>query len=100
MTTSTRKVDHKPARRHDLRCHVIDGEALLYDSDANLIHRLNTTALCIWERCDGTLTIDELTEHLTSIYDVPLDIARADVTEAVRQMEANGLLMCAPTTAP
>jgi hypothetical protein len=92
MTALTQETPPKPTRRQGLCRHLIDGEALLYDEQADLIHRLNTTGLFIWDLCDGTLGPDDIAERMTAVYDVPLEIARADVRQAIQEMADNGLL--------
>ena len=92
MTGTPEQRQSPPRRRSDLLCRVIDGEALIYDKLSNLTHRLNDTALFIWEQCNGTRGPDLIAERVRQRYDVNGATAGADVREAIRLMNRNGLL--------
>ena len=48
------------ARRDGLVVKKINNETLVYDTERQTAHCLNHTAALIWERCDGSRTVDEL----------------------------------------
>ena len=88
----------KPRQRSDLVVQELDGEALLYDPLAHLLHRLNDTGFLIWRLCDGRRSVDEIAALLTESYDVGWDAARQDVAQAIEQM-ADNLILESPLTA-
>jgi hypothetical protein len=57
---------HRPKRRADLRVRLIEGEAVVLDRRAGLIHQLNHTASYIWDRCHGEFTAAEIADQLQS----------------------------------
>jgi hypothetical protein len=43
-----------------------DGELVLFDSESNVACRLNDSAALVWRHCDGTRTITDLADLLSS----------------------------------
>jgi hypothetical protein len=75
-----------PKRRPDLSVRVIEGETVVLDRQAGLIHQLNPTASFIWERCNGNATIADIAKELSHAFDVDPEPATQDVTAIVRQL--------------
>jgi hypothetical protein len=87
LTTDTR-----PLKRSDLNVRVVDGETLVLDLTSGLIHQLNPTANLVWEHCDGQSSIGEIANHLLQLYEVDVETAVNDVTEAVERLRELGLM--------
>jgi hypothetical protein len=66
---------------------VIDREAVLMLSDSSEVNVLNFVGSRIFELSDGTHTIAEIAETISSEYDVSAEEAQEDVTTFIRQME-------------
>jgi DNA-binding MarR family transcriptional regulator len=81
-----------PRRRSDVSARLVEGETVVLDRQADLVHQLNQTASFIWHRCDGQCTAREIAEQLGAAFDVDLDIAEGSVTAALQQFEQLGLL--------
>jgi len=54
------------ALKRDIFVENLPEEVVLYDKSNNKVHRLDKTAAAIWESCDGTRTVDELT-HIAGV---------------------------------
>ncbi len=75
-----------PKRRPDLSVRVIEGETVVLDRQAGLIHQLNPTASFIWERCNGNATVADIAKELSDAFGVDPETAAQDVTAIVRQL--------------
>ena len=82
----------RPQRRLDLLCRTIEGEAVILNGEAGVLHRLNPTASFIWECCDGTSSVDDIVARLAKAYDVDLTTCQNDVSEIVLKLESLNLL--------
>jgi hypothetical protein len=80
--------DHYPKRRFDVRVRVVEGETVVFDRQAGLIHQLNQTASYIWDRCDGTSTIADIATQLAAAFDVEPKRAAHDVAAIVGQLQS------------
>lgn len=81
-----------PKRRLDLSARLIDGEVVVLDRQAGLIHQLNPTASYVWERCDGHSTVTDIAHQLARAFDVDLAVATHDVQVLVRRLQDLHLL--------
>ncbi len=81
-----------PHRRPGIACEVLDGEALLFDPDTGQTHRLNRTALDIWNACDGRSATHDLAARLTADYAVSFDQSLEDVEQTIATLACAGLL--------
>lgn len=52
------------ARRSDLVVTQLDNELLVYDTVSNQAFCLNETAAAIWDRCDGSSTLDDIASEV------------------------------------
>ncbi len=72
-----------PQRRADLDVQELDGEAVLFDRATGDTHKLNVTALHVWQRCDGRSTTREIAENLAECYQVDFESALDDVEQSL-----------------
>jgi Coenzyme PQQ synthesis protein D (PqqD) len=87
--------DH-PMRRPDVEWVELDGEAVLYDPTAQVLHRLNASAAAVWAACDGTASVDRITSVIAHTYSgAQGDVAR-DVPPVIDQLRRLGLLRPSP----
>ena len=69
----------RPKRRQDLRQRTVDGETLVDDRKADVLHQLNVTASFIWDLCDGEHDPQEIATALAGAYETPESITTTDV---------------------
>jgi hypothetical protein len=81
-----------PQRRLNLVCRIIEGETVILNREAGVLHRLNPTASFIWECCDGTTDVDDIVTRVANAYDVDFVTCRKDVSEIVAKLESLNLL--------
>ena len=70
----------------------VDGEVILLDTAADLIHRLNTTASYIWRRCDVANCAEDIASELSGAYDVEGEQALSDVTTTLDALKSLNLI--------
>ena len=75
-----------PPRRRDLVVENLDSEGILVDPLDGGVHRLNYTALFVWELCDGKTTTHEIARKLADTFDVDPDHAQDHVEETIAAM--------------
>lgn len=92
VPTDNSETSWRPFRQTHLVCHELDGEGLLYDPQRGITHRLNGSALFIWQSCDGQKTTDSIAGELMRTFDVDADTAEGDVRKALEQMRVNQLI--------
>jgi hypothetical protein len=81
-----------PRRRPDVIARLLDGETVVLDRPAGLIHQLNYTASYIWARCDGQSTIAAIAHQLAQDFAVEPTVAARDVRVLVKQLQTLQLL--------
>jgi hypothetical protein len=89
-----------PRRRDDVRLYDRELRSYLVVPDRAVAHELNPTARAVWELCDGTTTIEELIDAIRQVFAVEREVALADVTDVVEQLEAAGLVEWAEARDP
>ena len=71
-------------------------DTAVFNPDTGVLHRLNASALAIWELCDGDTTVAEMAAAIDEVTGVGLDAAESDVLAALRQLEEAGLVVVSP----
>jgi hypothetical protein len=88
----TRDRQRLPTRRVDVRFCEKGHDAVLVAPGQTAAYALNPTARAIWELCDGTTTIEELTDAICQVFDVTRPTATADVTTVLDDLTAADLV--------
>jgi PqqD family protein of HPr-rel-A system len=83
-------------RRSDLLTTTVDGEVVIFDQAAGVVHQLNRTASHIWSLCDGEPDIDDISARLAASFDdVPAAVTQ-DIVKTLADFERLGLLVDSP----
>ncbi len=84
----------RPQARVDLKSVDLESELLIYDERRRLVHLLNSTARHIWQMCDGTHRVDEITSEVTRLFpEQPLSQVQRDVEQALSSMESQDIIV-------
>ena len=75
---------------------VFDGEAVLFDEGASMVHRLNAVAGAVWLLCDGETTVASMPDELAEVFGVPAGDLVEPIGEALDGLAAAGLLVDRP----
>ena len=71
-----------PQRRNDINLEILDDEGILVAPDGG-VHRLNSTALLVWEFCNGRTTTLQIADRLSRVYRIDAETALDHVEETV-----------------
>jgi len=82
----------RPARLNGAEEHRLDDELLVYVPRSEKAFTLNRSAVAIWELCDGTRTIEEITEELGQCIGRARTALLSDVIQGVTRLHELGLL--------
>ena len=82
----------RPSPKPGLVAAEVDGETVVYDPEADLLHHLETSASAVWARLDGTVSIDDLTARIAAAYTAPPETIRDDVLDLAGVLWDLGLL--------
>jgi hypothetical protein len=82
-----------PVRRAGAEGVELDDNLALYDEVGQLMILLNTSAAAVWERCDGTTTIDDMVRQLAEAHAAEAGDVCEDVRLTVRKLADLGLVV-------
>lgn len=82
----------KPKVREDLAVVELDHEAIVYDEDGGRLHHLNPTATMIFQMCDGTATVKELSADIADVYGLDVADVERQVRALLREFRSSDLL--------
>lgn len=85
-----------PRRRDDVNLEILDDEGILVAPDGG-VHRLNSTALLVWEFCNGRTTTLQIADRLSRVYRIDADTALDHVEETVAAFAQLDLFLGADT---
>jgi hypothetical protein len=78
-------------RREGVLCRDLSDRALLLDPLSGACFELNRVGAEVWNRLDGTNTLEELCGQLQGKFVVAPEFLRADVRRFGRELESRGL---------
>lgn len=83
----------KPIRKKEIRWRTLgEGIVTLYSAEQDDFFELNEIGSLIWENLDGALTLQQLTELITSEYNVEPEQAKADVLEFLTELHNRNMI--------
>ena len=82
----------RPTRLGGTEEHRLDDELLVYVPRSEQAFTLNRSAVAIWELCDGTRTVEEITEELGQCLGRSRTTLLTDVIKGVTRLHELGLL--------
>jgi hypothetical protein len=84
------QTDKPRVRQSGLLSENMHRERVIYDNGNKKVHHLNPTMTWVWDRCDGSRTLDELIAALHS--ETGCDDARGLIVSGLKQLTAANLL--------
>ena len=83
----------KPVVRETIEFRVLDDlSSVAVDPESGQAHALTAVATAIFERCDGTMSIDEIVGEITDIFECDEKQAKADVLTFLGELSDRGLI--------
>jgi hypothetical protein len=78
----------------DLKSVDLESELLIYDERRRLVHLLNSTARRIWQLCDGSNGIEQITREVQRLFpEVHADQVRRDVQQSLGALESQDIIV-------
>src|SRR5689334_5217252 len=81
---------HPLARNESVIKRQLDGELIVYDKAVSKAHCLNDTAARVWAACDGTRSVQAISESLTA--DLHTKVNEQSVWQALAELQKAELL--------
>lgn len=81
----------------DTPARTIDGEAIVITPADSILHTLNETATFIWDRADGTRTLEQIATEMLEEFDVEAAALRDDALRFVEDAVRRGLVLVSET---
>jgi hypothetical protein len=86
----------RPTAIDDVEVALFEGEAVLFDVDASMVHHLNAVPAATWLCCDGETTVAQMIAELADAFEVeePADLGAltAAVHDSLTRFATEGLL--------
>ena len=83
----------RPTLRASVDYRVLDDlSGVVVDADNGQAHALNPVGVAVIERCDGTLTVDEIVAEVSDVFDAPRDRIEQDVRQFLDDIGARGMI--------
>lgn len=77
----------------DTPARTIDGEAIIITPDDSKLHTLNDTATYIWDRADGTRTLEAIAADMLDEFEVDAETLRKEAVAFVEDAVQRGLML-------
>jgi len=84
----------RPNRAPDVRVYPLGDEALVYVAAAAAAYALNSSALAIFELCDGQRTVADIGREFAQTLACTPDALLPDVEHGVSELRKAGLVSC------
>lgn len=65
--------NYPKSRKHNIVVQETNNEVLIYDLEINKAFCLNETSSTVWELCDGTKSVSEISETMGKRWDLPIN---------------------------
>lgn len=79
----------------DTPARTIDGEAIVITPHDSTLHTLNDTGTFIWDRADGTRTLEQIAQEMLAEFEVDEAELRQDAIAFVEEAVQRGLMLVA-----
>jgi hypothetical protein len=85
------KIRLKPSP--DIVCKVLPNQVVILELDSGEYFSLDEAGLLIWNLLDGQRSLGDVVDQVCKVYNVPAPQALADVTELLRELRDNKVLV-------
>ncbi|MFW6068572.1 MAG: PqqD family protein [Chloroflexota bacterium] len=82
-----------PALHPEVVWRILDDGAVIVTPRAGNVRVLNQVGTTIWKLIDGKNSLSDIESQLVRTFDVPLNLARADLAAFVKELEKRGMIV-------
>ena len=83
----------KPDRKKGVWLRQARDENAVYDPETGSVHLLNSTALAIWDLCDGETDPEEMVTAICALSGLHRDVVAEDVERVLGEFESAGIIV-------
>ena len=91
-------IQRLPLKRADLEVVDVCGETVIWDPEANRVHRLDPVGSALWPFFDGTTTVTGLAADTSAVWKIPIEDALDAIDSFVASAAQANLLVPFQTT--
>jgi hypothetical protein len=85
-------LDARPVHQENFQSEVVDDEVILYFPEGGQFLYLNQTAALVWERCDGTLSCNEIIQSIQAVFPEAAGEIQSDVEDTLQSFLKHGCI--------
>jgi hypothetical protein len=92
LPSAESELPERPVRAAGIEVQEVADGLMIYQADPECVHQLNNTASIVYELCDGTNTVPEISEQLAAVFG--LNALPADVAEGcIADLRSKGVVV-------
>lgn len=82
----------RPRRKDGVTLRRSSDEIMLFDPESEQVHFVNSTALAIWQLCDGQTEESEMVGAICHLTGMPYEVVEEDVATLLQEFDHAGLI--------
>jgi hypothetical protein len=87
------QLDSLPRQAPNVLSQRSDDEIILFNLEHGNYYSLSEVGIRIWELCDGSRRVSDIAAIISNEYEVPIDVAQADVLELLSDLAEENLTL-------
>ena len=81
-----------PVAKESVELEELDDGGILYDTEKDEVHSLNSTAAAVWICCDGNHSVKEIADVVEKCFKPESKLVRRDIIQIIKNFSTKELL--------